>query len=56
MATLLVPPIALIAGALVLGEDFGAGQIGGLDLIAVGLAVIDGRVLSLWPARPRQAA
>lgn len=56
LVTLLVPPIALIVGALALGEDFGAGQIGGLAMIAIGLSVIDGRLLNLRPARPRPAA
>ena len=43
-------------GALVLGESFGVAQIGGLLLIAVGLAAIDGRLLSLWRRSPRPVA
>ena len=57
LVTLLVPPVAILLGALLLGETFGAAQIGGLLLIGAGLAVIDGRLLSrLSPLRPRPAA
>lgn len=56
LVTLLVPPIAIVLGALVFGEIFGAAQIGGLVLIAAGLAVIDGRLLRAWTARLRRAA
>ena len=45
LVTLIVPPIAITLGALVFGEQFGLAQIGGLLLIAAGLAVIDGRPL-----------
>ena len=53
LVTLLVPPIAVTLGALVLGEFFGIAQIAGLMLIAAGLAIIDGRLLKAWTARPR---
>ena len=53
LVTLLVPPIAITLGALVFGEQFGVAQIVGLLLIAAGLAVIDGRLLKIWAARPR---
>lgn len=56
LVTLLVPPVAILLGALLLGERFGAAQIGGLALIAVGLAVIDGRLVSRRRERPRPAA
>ena len=46
LVTLLVPPVAILLGALLLGEHFGAAQIGGLLLIGGGLAVIDGRLFS----------
>ena len=55
LVTLLVPPIAIVLGALVFGEQFGLAQIGGLLLIAAGLAAIDGRLLKTWTARPRPA-
>lgn len=45
VVTLLVPPVAILIGALLLDERFGAGQIGGLLLIALGLAAIDGRLV-----------
>ena len=51
LVTLLVPPVAILLGALLLGETFGAAQIGGLALIGGGLAVIDGRLFSRL-ARP----
>ena len=56
LVTLLVPPIAIVLGALVFGEVFGVAQIGGLLLIAAGLAVIDGRLLRTWTAPPPPAA
>lgn len=46
LVTLLVPPIAILLGALLLGETFGVAQIGGLAMIGLGLAVIDGRLVS----------
>lgn len=55
LVTLLVPPIAITLGALVFGESFGLAQIGGLALIAGGLAVIDGRLLSPWRRSLRPA-
>lgn len=56
LVTLLVPPVALLLGALLLGERFGAGQIGGLALIAAGLAVIDGRLAGALNRRLQPAA
>jgi drug/metabolite transporter (DMT)-like permease len=46
LVTLLVPPVAVVVGALAMGESFGVHQLGGLLLIAAGLAVIDGRLLA----------
>ncbi len=45
LVTLLVPPTAILLGGLFLGERLTGGQLGGLAFIALGLAVIDGR---LW--------
>ena len=56
LVTLLVPPVAILLGALLLGETFGPAQLGGLVLIGAGLAVIDGRLLSPWTRPLRQAA
>jgi drug/metabolite transporter (DMT)-like permease len=53
LVTLLVPPIAIFLGALVLGETLAAQDFLGLALIAIGLAAIDGRLLSLWRGRRR---
>ena len=52
LVTLLVPPVAILVGALVFQESLGANQLAGLLLIGVGLAVIDGRATTLL--RPRR--
>jgi drug/metabolite transporter (DMT)-like permease len=44
LVTLLVPPVAILLGALVLGEVIEARDFAGLALIALGLAAIDGRL------------
>ena len=57
LVTLLVPPTAIVLGALFLGERLAAQDLLGLGLIALGLAAIDGRLVSaLRRARLRQAA
>ncbi len=58
LVTLLVPPVAILLGWLFLSETIGARDFAGLALIAVGLAAIDGRLLSLLgrPPAPRPAA
>ncbi len=53
LVTLLVPPVAVVVGALAMGESFGFHQLGGLALIAAGLAVIDGRVLARLKPLPQ---
>ena len=57
LVTLLVPPVAILLGALFLGEVIELRDFAGLGLIALGLAAIDGRALNLLrrvPAlRPR---
>jgi drug/metabolite transporter (DMT)-like permease len=57
LVTLLVPPVAILLGGLFLGETLAPQDFAGLALIALGLAAIDGRVLSLLAARrlPRAA-
>jgi drug/metabolite transporter (DMT)-like permease len=47
LVTLLVPPTAILLGALFLGESLAAQDFLGLLLIALGLAAIDGRAFSL---------
>lgn len=44
LVTLLVPPVAIVVGAIIFGEQLGLNQFFGLLLIGAGLAVIDGRV------------
>jgi drug/metabolite transporter (DMT)-like permease len=47
LVTLLVPPVAILLGALFLNETLAPQDFIGLGLIALGLAAIDGRLLSL---------
>lgn len=54
LVTLLIPVSAIALGAIVLGETIEMRQIGGMALIALGLGVIDGRVLTVF-ARPDPA-
>jgi drug/metabolite transporter (DMT)-like permease len=56
LVTLLVPPVAILMGALMLGEIIEARDVAGLGLIALGLAAIDGRLLSLFQRREVQPA
>ncbi len=53
LVTFLIPPGAIALGVLVLGETLEARQVAGLAVIALGLAVIDGRLFRRrWPATP----
>jgi drug/metabolite transporter (DMT)-like permease len=56
LVTLLVPPVAILLGALFLNETLAVQDFFGLGLIALGLAAIDGRVLSLFRRTSPQAA
>jgi drug/metabolite transporter (DMT)-like permease len=57
LVTLLVPPVAILLGALFLSETLAPQDFAGLALIALGLAAIDGRLFSvLRPARLPRAA
>lgn len=56
LVTLLVPPVAILLGGLFLGETLAPQDFLGLGLIALGLAAIDGRVLSLFAAPPLRRA
>ncbi|MEP7129927.1 MAG: EamA family transporter [Sphingomicrobium sp.] len=53
LVTLLVPPTAILLGGLFLGETLAPQDFFGLALIALGLAAIDGRLLSLFGAARR---
>ncbi|NKN36180.1 DMT family transporter [Agrobacterium sp. a22-2] len=50
LVTLLVPPSAILLGALFLGERLQLLDFGGMLLIGAGLLVLDGRVLRARPA------
>jgi drug/metabolite transporter (DMT)-like permease len=56
LVTLLVPPVAILLGAMFLGESLAPQDFLGLGLIALGLAAIDGRLLSLVGRRRLQRA
>lgn len=57
LVTLVVPPVAILLGAVFMGETLAPQDFAGLAMIALGLAAIDGRLLSLLSARPlRQEA
>lgn len=45
LVTLLVPPVAIVLGALFRGEVLDAGDFAGFGLIALGMIVLDGRLL-----------
>ena len=51
LVTLLVPPVAIVLGALFLSETLAPQDFAGLALIALGLAAIDGRLLSFVARR-----
>ncbi|WP_375690609.1 DMT family transporter [Pseudooceanicola sp. LIPI14-2-Ac024] len=53
LVTLLVAPIAILIGAVVLGEALHPRHYAGFALLACGLAVLDGRILSLLTPRRR---
>ena len=55
LVTLLVPPVAILLGGLFLGETLAPQDFAGLGLIALGLAAIDGRVVSAIASRSRSA-
>ena len=51
LVTLLVPPVAILLGAMFLGETLAPQDFIGLGLIALGLAAIDGRLVSALARR-----
>jgi len=53
LVTFLVPLSAILLGTLVLGESLAPRHILGMAMIALGLAAIDGRLVSLWRAGPK---
>lgn len=62
LCTLMIPPVAIVLGALVLGESLNPRAYIGFCVLALGLLVLDGRILHAvrrgtfrWPARPGAA-
>ncbi|MWB78834.1 EamA family transporter [Pseudooceanicola sp. 216_PA32_1] len=53
LVTLLVAPVAILLGAVVLGETLYPRQYAGFVIIACGLAILDGRILRLLKPRRR---
>lgn len=51
LVTLLVPPSAILLGAVFLGERLGAMEIAGMLLIGAGLVILDGRLHARMRAR-----
>ena len=51
LVTLAIPPFAILAGALLLGERREARAFAGLAVIALGFAALDGRPAALLGAR-----
>jgi drug/metabolite transporter (DMT)-like permease len=56
LVTLLVPPVAILLGAMFLAETLAPQDFIGLGLIAFGLAAIDGRLVSLVSRRRLRTA
>jgi drug/metabolite transporter (DMT)-like permease len=56
LVTLLIPAIALLLGTLLLDERIAARHLGGLELLAAGLALIDGRLVTRLRPRTANAA
>jgi drug/metabolite transporter (DMT)-like permease len=56
LVTFLIPVSAILLGAVFLGERLLINQFGGMALIGLGLAAIDGRLLRSikWPTEPKE--
>ncbi|WP_038064922.1 DMT family transporter [Thioclava dalianensis] len=50
LVTLLIPPVAIVAGWAVYGERLGLSEIGGFALLAVGLAILNAKPAQRPPA------
>jgi drug/metabolite transporter (DMT)-like permease len=53
LCTFIIPPLALVLGAVVLGENIALNALIGMAIIALGLAAIDRRLLKLRSIRHR---
>jgi len=47
LVTLMIPPMAILMGAIFLGERLSSREFSGFALVALGLAIIDGRLFGL---------
>jgi drug/metabolite transporter (DMT)-like permease len=56
LVTLLVPPSAILLGAIFLGERLAANAMIGMAMIALGLLILDGRINRLLPDSRRGSA
>lgn len=56
LVTLLVAPVAIVLGALILQEKLNPNAYAGFGLLALGLALLDGRVWRLMTQRKRRPA
>ena len=52
IVTLLIPPVAIILGAVVLGERLAPEAFAGFALLALGLMILDGRMLQMFRKSP----
>ncbi|WP_233557481.1 DMT family transporter [Rhodophyticola porphyridii] len=52
LVTLLIPPVAILLGAAVLGERLGPSAFAGFALLATGLLILDGRALQIFRKSP----
>jgi drug/metabolite transporter (DMT)-like permease len=50
LCTLMIPPVAILLGAVVRGEALDAGAFAGFGILALGLLILDGRLLRARPA------
>ena len=49
LVTLIIPPVSILAGALVLEERLAPSAFAGFGLVALGLLILDGRLLAKFP-------
>ena len=52
LVTLLVAPVAIVAGALILNETLAPNAYAGFAMLALGLVILDGRAVRRWFATP----
>ena len=56
LVTLLVAPVAILLGRIVLGETLPPHALAGFALLALGLVIVDGRLIPRFAAKPVSAA